>query len=954
MKYAIFRFLLVLTMPLAMGQTSVKGTVIDRITLEKLPNVHVTLEGTPQATQTDTSGAFVLFQDIAIGDQILRISKEGYVTRRFPIVIYKDNILDLGEITFDVDVTAEQQLNGLISLSDNDLNREDDDLGGFNISGLLSAGRDTYLSAAAFDWSATFFRPRGLDNANGKLLINGIEMNKQFNGRPQWGNWGGLNDAQRNREFTAGLSANEYAFGGLGGVTNITMRASQYRKGGRVSYAGANRSYEGRVMGSYSSGLLTSGWAFTFLASRRFGNEGYVEGTLYDANSIFASVEKKFNEQHSLNLTAIYTPNRRGRSTALTQEIFDLKGRQYNPFWGYLNGEIRNTRIREIEEPILMLNHTWDISEKTSIETSLGYQTGTIKNSRIDANGTTLVASNGQQFFAGGARNPSPDYYQLLPSFFLQDENPTAIDFQNAFLAQEQLVNDGQFDWNVLYEGNAALRAQGRNALYVLQNDVIEDTQFSATSIVNSAITDHITLHGNVSYRRLHSENYAEIEDLLGGTGYLDIDNFTEAASEDASGLISTDNAQSDVRNPNRIVGEGDRYKYNYQIDANVVAAFAQAQFKYNKVDFYIGTTITQTSYQRNGLFENGNFQNQEGAVGSFGPSEALNFSTGGVKAGLAYKITGRHIIDVNGGYYTNAPTIRNSFVNARQNNEVIEGLVPEQLQSVDVSYIYRSPLVKARLTGYYTVFEKGTNIGFYFTEDLGGLGNDGNAFVQEILTNIGRRHMGVELGIEAQVLPTLKVKAAASVGQYTFTNNPNLYLRSDDFDGALRFGDGTTNLENLHVAGGPERAFQVGFEYRDPDFWNIGVTTNYLSNAYIDVSNLARSANFVTDSDGLPINDFDAAVGKSLLQQQEFDAYFLVNIIGGKSWRVRQYFLGFFATINNVLDQQYVTGGFEQSRNATFRNVRDDQARENGPVFGPRYFFGNGTTYFLNFYVRF
>ncbi len=954
MKYAIFRFLLVLTMPLAMAQTSVKGTVIDRITSDKLPNVHVALEGTSQATQTDASGAFVLFQDIAIGDQILRISKEGYVTRRFPIVVHEGNILDLGDITFDVDVTAEQQLNGLISLSDTDLNGEDDDLGGFNISGLLSAGRDTYLSAAAFDWSATFFRPRGLDNANGKLLINGIEMNKQFNGRPQWGNWGGLNDAQRNREFTAGLSANEYAFGGLGGVTHITMRASQYRKGGRVSYAGANRSYEGRVMGSYSTGLLSSGWAFTLLASRRFGNEGYVEGTLYDANSIFASVERKFNEQHSLNLTAIYTPNRRGRSTALTQEIFDLKGRQYNPFWGYLNGEIRNTRIREIEEPILMLNHTWDLSEKTTILTNIGYQTGTIKNSRIDANGTTLVESNGQQFFAGGARNPSPDYYQLLPSFFLQDENPTATDFQNAFLAQEQLVNDGQFHWNALYEGNAALRAQGRNALYILQNDVIEDTQLSATSIVNTAITDHITLHGNVSYRRLRSENYAEIEDLLGATGYLDIDNFTEAASEDASGVISTDNAQSDVRNPNRIVGEGDRYKYNYQIDANVVSAFAQAQFKYRKVDFYLGTTITQTSYQRNGLFENGNFQNQEGAVGSFGPSEALNFSTGGVKAGLTYKITGRHIIDVNSGYYTNAPTIRNSFVNARQNNEVVEGLVPEQLQSVDVSYIFRSPVVKARLTGYHTVFEKGTDIGFYFTEDLGGLGNDGNAFVQEVLTNVGRRHMGVELGIEAQVLPTLKLKASASVGQYTFTNTPNLYLRSDDFDGALRFGDGTTNLENLHVAGGPERAFQVGFEYRDPDFWNIGVTANYLSNAYIDVSNLARSTNFVTDSDGLPINDFDATVGKSLLQQQEFDAYFLVNIIGGKSWRVRHYFLGFFATINNVLDQQYVTGGFEQSRNATFRNVRDDQARENGPVFGPRYFFGNGTTYFLNFYVRF
>jgi hypothetical protein len=79
-----------------------------------------------------------------------------------------------------------------------------------------------------------------------------------------------------------------------------------------------------------------------------------------------------------------------------------------------------------------------------------------------------------------------------------------------------------------------------------------------------------------------------------------------------------------------------------------------------------------------------------------------------------------------------------------------------------------------------------------------------------------------------------------------------------------------------------------------------------------------------------------------------------LVNIIGGKSWRVNNYFVGFFATINNVLNQEYVTGGFEQSRLANFRRMREDQSRDNGPLFGNRYFFGNGTTYYLNIYIRF
>lgn len=932
MKQFMFSLLFLIAGLPVLAQSSVKGKVIDAITTEALPDVELSIQGGNRSVRTDGNGMFML-DNVELGDQILVVVKNGFITKRLPIILQEGQVLNIETILMDVDVSAEQQQIGLISLSDNEISGDDDDSGSFNVSGLLTASRDVFLNAAAFDFSATFFRPRGLDNANGKVLINGIEMNKQFNGRPQWGNWGGLNDVQRNREFSMGLTPSEYSFGGLAGTTNIIMRASQDRQGGRISYASGNRSYNGRVMASYSSGLMASGWAYTFLASRRFGKEGYQDGTLYDANSFSASVEKKINDDHSLNLTAFYTPNRRGRSTAITQEVFDLKGRRYNPFWGTQDGEIRNSRIREIEEPIIMLNHYWNVSDKTSINTNIGYQFGTIKNGRIDN---------------GRFRNPTPEYYQNLPSFFLQDENPSSTDFQNAFLAQRDFVTDGQLDWDEIYRRNINATSNGELANIILQNDVIDDSQLSANVLVNSQLADNITFNGNVAYRGLKSENYAEVSDLLGANGFLDIDNFAVQESQDgAQGAL----AQSDVRNPNRIVTEGDRYKYNYEIDATVISSFAQAVFKYSKVDFHIGANYSNTTYQRNGLYENGNFQGSR----SFGESEELDFSNYGVKGGLTYKVSGRHLIDLNAGYYTQAPGIRSSFSNARQNNDVVIGLESEKIQSLDLSYIFRSPIVKARVTGFYAGFEDGTDIGFYFTEDLATRGSeDGSAFVQEVLTNVERRNVGVELGVEAQVTPTVKLKAAASVGQNLYTNNPDLYLTSDDFDGPLRFGDGTSKLENYHVAGGPERAYQIGFEYRDPEFWWVGATTNYFSNAYIDISNLARSDAFALDSDGLPFNDYDPATARDLLTQQEFDDYILVNIVGGKSWKIDDYFVGFFATVNNVLNEEYVTGGFEQSRNANYRNASEDQNRKNGPVFGPRYFFGNGTTYYVNAYVRF
>ncbi|WP_298893908.1 TonB-dependent receptor [uncultured Psychroserpens sp.] len=927
--------------------TIVKGSVLDGTTGEPIPDVTITIEETSQSVKTDANGEFQFKTIVPLGEQVLRVEKVGYVTKRYPIVVNEGQTVDISGMTLDYDSSDKTDL-FIISISDDNLNSEDDGLTD-NISGLLQASRDQFLSAAAFDFSATFFRPRGLDNANGKVLINGIEMNKQFTGRPQWGNWGGLNDVQRNQEFSMGMSANDYTFGDLAGTNNIVMRASRYRQGGRVSYASANRSYTGRIMASYNSGIVKGGWSYSVLASRRFGDEGYVDGTLYDSNSFFAAVEKKINDKHSINFTGIYAQNRRGRSTAITDEVLALKGREYNPFWGEQDGEIRNSRVREIEEPILMLNHFWDISSKTKLNTNVAYQFGKIGNTRIDNGGTRLVNFNGQASYLGGARNPDPAYYQNLPSYHLRFPNPTAADFEQAYLAEQDFRNDGQLDWNALYSANATVRAQGGNSIYAIQEDRNDDSQFTINSILDSELSERVRLNAAISYRRLKSENFANLKDLLGGTGYLDVDFFAE---EDSNVIESLEDvAQSDLNNPNRIVQEGDRYKYNYEIDANVITGFAQAQFKYNKIDFYLGANISQTTYQRNGLFNNGNFAGAR----SFGKSEKLDFSNYGVKAGGTYKVTGRHLIDFNASYFTKAPNIRNSFSNARQNNDVVIGLDSEKIQSVDASYIFRSPIIKARLTGFYTGFQDGTDIGFYFTEDLAGLGLDtGDAFVQEVLTNVEKRHIGAEMGIEAQVTPTIKLKAAASFGQYTFNNNPNLYLTSDDFDGPLTFGDGTTNIKDYHVAGGPERAYQIGFEYRDPDFWNVGLTTNYFSNAYIDVSNLARSANFTTDFDGQAAVGYDEDIARGLLKQEEFDDYVLVNVVGGKSWRVGDYFVGFFATINNIFDQEYKTGGFEQSRLATYDRVLEDKSRANGPVFGSRYFNGNGTTYYLNVYLRF
>ncbi len=905
-------------------ETTVKGSVIDATSSAPIPDVTVSIEGSNFTTTTDGFGTFNFSGEIPLGEQVLNISKDSYITNRYPITVNEGQTVDITDMTLDIDVSDSADMFTIV-LSDDELN--DDTSGADNISGLLSASRDVFERTAAFEFSSSFFRVRGLDSDNGTVLINGIEMNKMFNGRPQWSNWGGLNDVLRNQELTRGLTPSAYNFGGILGTSNINVRASQFREGGRLTLSSSNRSYTNRLMAYYASGLMSNGWAYTLSMGRRWGNEGYQDATFYDSNSFFVSVEKQINDNHSLNFTSIYAPNRRGKSSPNTQEVYDLRDIKYNEYWGRQNGEKRNSRVREIEEPVIMLNHYWNLGENTTLNSNIGYQFGKLGNSRLD--------------FPGGA-NPSPTYYQKLPSYFLADDD--GPDFAGAYVAEQEFISDGQVDWNRMYDANITDNINGDFASYILYEDRSDDKQLTVNSILNSEINENITLNASFNYRNLESENFAEIIDLLGSTtGYINIDAF--------------DGYQFDLQNPDRVAFEGDKFRYNYNLNADIISGYAQGVFKYNKIDFYISGSITNTQYQREGLYDHEAYEN------SLGKSRKLTFTGIGAKGGLTYKLTGKHLFDINAGYLTRAPFLRNTFSNSRENNNIIGDfsgieITEEKITSVDASYIFRSPTVKARLTGFYTTIEDANEISFYFADGIGG---DNGAFVQEVLQGVNKLHFGGELGLEAQVTPTLKLKGVASVGQYTYDNDPNLVITSDDFltidnnfdseNGAINFGK--TELKDYKIANGPQKAYSFGFEYRDPEYWWFGATMNFFSDIYVDVAPINRTSNFYLDQDGLPFNDYEPDLARELLKQEEFDDYMVVNLIGGKSWKIDDYYIGFFASVNNLLDKEYKTGGFEQSRNSNFRSLRDDS---NNPkrVFGPRYWYGRGTNYFLNLYFRF
>lgn len=903
----------------AFGQSDsgVYGKVVDSKTQEPVQSVIVSIQNTNLMQLTDQNGKFS-FNKVEVGNQLVLFKSNGYKDQLLQIEVTEGKMLDMGNVAFELDPTQEKQM-VLITITDNDLS--DDNSGSESTAGLLQSSRDVFLQAAAYNFGQARFSVRGIDNEYSSILINGVLMNRLSDGRPQYGNWGGLNDATRNQEFTNGSAPSDYTFGGIAGTQYISTRASIYRPGTRISFLGTNTNYSYRAMVTYASGMDKDGWAYVISGGRRWAQEGFFDGTDYAANSLFTSVEKKINDNHSINFTSIYAQNRRGKNSPNTQEVTDLKNFKYNSYWGYQEGEKRNSRVKDVEEPIFTLSHYWKLNSKTKLNTNLSYQFGQIGNSRLDFQ---------------KADNPDPNYYRKLPSYYttLYTFNNNVATYTPNLAAAEQakakFLANPQMDWTSIYRINSQNIPNGSR--YVLYEDRTDDKTLIANTILSSQLADNIVMNAGGSFTKSKSSNFKNLLDLLGGEYYNDINTFG----------INGDEQQSDLNNPNRTVVKGDKYGYNYDVNAVKIDAFTQFKFTYDKVDFYLGQSFTRSSYQREGLYKNGFYP-----VNSFGKSEKKNFDNFGFKGGMTYKLTGQHYFDFNGVYMSKAPNTKDVFSNARLSNQITNNITNETIRSVDASYVIRMPNLKARFTAYFNETENTTDISFYYADAVS-LGN--GEFVSEVVSGQNKRNKGIEAGIEYQVTSTIKATAVAAYGDYIFTNNPNLVIRAD---GAIDdvFRD-KTNMEGYKQAGMPQQAYSAGLEYRDPKFWWISANVNYLSDNYLDVAPLLRTSQFITNSDEANF-PYDAELAASYLAQEKFNPITLVNLVGGKTWRIKDKTLGLFANVNNVFDIQYKTGGFEQARNATYSELYKDHQGPNRS-FGPKYFYGYGRTFMVNLYLNF
>ena len=86
---------------------------------------------------------------------------------------------------------------------------------------------------------------------------------------------------------------------------------------------------------------------------------------------------------------------------------------------------------------------------------------------------------------------------------------------------------------------------------------------------------------------------------------------------------------------------------------------------------------------------------------------------------------------------------------------------------------------------------------------------------MQEVVTDISKRHIGAEIGLEYKASASVKLSAVVGLGKYTYRGNPNVAINfdtSDELEEVLDLSGnidlGKANINDFNLAQGPQKAF--------------------------------------------------------------------------------------------------------------------------------------------------
>lgn len=774
-----------------------------------------------------------------------------------------------------------------------------------SIPSLLHSEIDPYTETSLLNLDIVSYKMRGYDISSQTGCINDVEMLYIEHPENSWLEWNVLNDR------ITGINDNGYPlmpvafnFGNIGSAVNIILKPSLYTKQIKIGYTASNSDYNNYIKFTASTGLLKSGWSFVMDISAKWASDGYRMGTPYDSYAYFFGIERKFNKSHTISLIGYGNPTKKGLSSPVVQEIYDvLETPYYNPNWGYQSAyQKRNAFMQNTHQPIIMLIHEYHpVDHKISVKTSLTSTFG-------KTNTTALSWYN--------AKNPYPDYYQNLPSF--------QSDTNFAYILRTNWFNNAstrQIDWNYLYQINYLAKIEGNSSKYISETQCKSHYEFVLNSVINHSITEHISYDGGIELRQYRSHNYKVINDLLGGAYWLDVCNFSDDNYPENISVL-----ENNIEKIGEKINVGDIFGYDYYMDIYKEKAWTMMNFVYKHLDFHLGAELGSTQFRRIGNMKNGRYQDN-----SYGKSNLKAFFDYGVKGNLTYKITGHHYLMFNAAYLSKAPDIYQSMRSPNICNEFIPGLKNENAGSLDLSYTLTHPIAYLKIGGFYTDIKRNSRIISFYHYDL-------NSYVNYTMSNIAKRYMGIELATNVNIGKMFSILLTGTFGDYRYTNNPDMYINVEN--GSIQESVQTVNQKGLHIAGSPEIAGVLALKFHHKG-WYANINWNAFGRIYV-AHNPARRTEAIMES--LQNN---TELQNQFMEQEKVKPATTLDFSLGKAWNIKRFVLAAHLGIDNLTNnKRVISNGYEQY-------IVDD-ANDVLSMYANQYNYAYGTTFNLGISLSF
>ena len=961
----------------------VKGTVVNRAGRAPIADATLTLsqKGETVATAVSDADGKFLVENLPNGIYDMNIKVPGFLDANVNVTVegYVKDLIFVG-------MTIEQVV---AEVDDSNFAEFDMDDSGFeDAPSILFGTNDPFTNIASFGFSNIRFKNRGYTSESQDVYLSGIRMNDAITGYSPFSLWSGLNEAMRAKETTVGNEVSDYGYGGYNGVTNIHAMPSSVRPGWRFSALTNSALYRLRLMATYASGELDNGWSYAFNVSARIGGNDWVKGVYYRNFAYYAGVEKKFDDIHRLSLVTFAAPGQRGAQNASTQEVYDMMGdNMYNSNWGYQNGKVRNARVRKTFEPVTILKYTATPSDNLEASATVLWRTG--------KNGYTAM-----DWY--DAADPRPDYYRNLPSYYYMADKDYGRQNQEKYYWakyawENNLPEYAHLNWDRLYNVNMNNLDETGTARskYVIEERRVDQNDINVNASIKWMAHKYFTLTGGLNYKWNRTEYYKQIDDLLGGSYYVNIDSFAERDYASSPSMIQNDLDYYLQHRAAQILKKGDKYGYDYYANVRNAGLWANGALDLGAFKANLALEGGYVTFWRDGLVRKGLFpgldekgQPFEGVITAYDPdgkvitskgrSEAPEFLTYSAKLGLQYHIEGGHRVYANAGYFNDAPTFSQSFISPRTRNTIVPNLETTKTLSADINYQYSNNGYNVRVTGFYTDIKDQTDMMSFYDDSQ-------NSFTNFAMSGIDQRHMGIELGFKVPLfVQGLSVEGALSWGEYIYTSTPRMTQTVDnsaevlhdnqpvpywskhpiyqkdaagryvyaescyDENGNLLAG-ATPNVKEWkkhYVPSTPQLAADLGLNYRTNSYWFFEIDAQYFAKSYLDMNPLYRTSMAVAGPDNIvtPVEE------EYMAAQEEFDPVFLLNASVGKSWYInRKYNFGFSLNVQNILNNKNVkTGGYEQTR------LIDSASGQRYYRFDSKYFYMQGLNYMLNLYFRF